>query len=454
MKRLPAILLAIAVFSATGVACMAQTLDEFAYALPIEATGGDAFYRVVITRPVYEATAFADLRDLRVFNGNGEAVPYAFRPVEQQAQKPQPVSLPFFPLRGPRDARTEDLDLSVGRSGGKVSVRLRAGGDAGAQQVLLGYLIDASEIRTPLSGLEAGWPAAGPGQLTSVRIEASDDLKQWTTLATDAPLGAMSNAGQRLERNTIEYRSRQAKYLRLTWLDAGRAFELSAVRGLAPEQWQQPDRMWKEVVAVPDPGSPGDFLFDLGGRFPMDRLELQLPQENTVIPVQVFSRNDPGDKWMPVAATVAYRLKQDGRELASPALALGTDTRRYWLLRLNTKAGGIGAGSLGVKAGWTPRELVFNARGSGPFRIAYGNARAEPGSLPLETLVPGMRTEREPKIALAATGAPQKLAGEAATAPRADVRKWGLWVALLIGVALLAWMAWRLIAQMQETERP
>lgn len=453
---------ALAVLLATGFAaasltsmisiCMAQTLDEFAFALPVEGTGGDAFYRVAITQPVYEATAFADLRDLRVFNGNDEAVPYAFRPVEQRSQQPEPVSLPFFPLRGPRDARAEDLDLSVGRSGDKVSVRLRGRGDPGAQKVLLGYLIDASELKTPLSGLAVAWGTAAPDQLTSVRIEAGDDLKHWATLVTDAPLGGVSHAGQRLERNTIEYRKQQAKYLRLTWLDVDRAIELKSVRGLVPEQWEQPDRMWKEIAATPDPGSPGDFLFDLEGRFPIDRLEFRLPQENTVIPVQVYSRNDPKDKWMSVAATVAYRLKQDGRELASPALVLGTNTQRYWMLRVNTKAGGIGAGALGMKAGWTPRELVFNARGSGPFRIAYGNARAEPGALPLETLVPGLRTDHEPKIALATTGAPQKLAGMAATAPRIDARKWALWAALAAGVAVLAWMAWKLSAQMKSSE--
>ena len=448
MRRALAVLLAAASFSSH-----AQKLEEFAFALPVEGTGGDAFYRVVITQPVYEAAAFADLRDLRVFNGNDEAVPYAFRAVEQRSQKPDPVSLPFFPLRGPRDARVEDLDVSVGRSGDKVSVRLHTRGDSGARKVLLGYLIDASELNTPLSGLSVIWAAAAPDELTSVRLETGDDLKHWTTLVLDAPLGGMSHAGQRLERNTIEYRRQQAKYLRLTWVDADRAIDLKGIRGLVPEQWEQPDRVWKEIAATPDAANAGDFLLDLGGRFPIDRLEFKLPQKNTVTPVQIFSRNDPKDKWMSVASAAAYRLTQDGRELVSPALALGTNTHRYWLLRVNTKAGGTGAGAPGVRVGWTPRELIFNARGTGPFRIAYGNARAEPGSLPLEILVPGMRTEHEPKIALASTAAPQKLAGAAATAPGFGARKWALWAALLAGVALLAWMAWRLMAQMQGSEK-
>jgi len=296
VKTLLTILLAIVSFTAAG-----QKPDEFAYSIPVEGTGGDAFYRIAIPQSVYEATAFSDLRDLRVFNGSGEPVPHAFRSIAMVSQKPEPVSLPFFPLRGPRDARAEDLDLNVVRSGGKVSVTLHVRGDSGAQKVLLGFLVDASALRAPLSGLLVGWGPAGAEQLTSVRIEASDDLKHWTTLVSDAPLGGLSHAGQRLERNTIEYRSREAKYLRLTWLDAGKAIEVNAVRGLVPEQWQPPERMWKEVTAKPDAATPGDYQFDLEGRFPIDRLELTLPQENTVVPVQVFSRSDPKDKWIAVA---------------------------------------------------------------------------------------------------------------------------------------------------------
>ena len=446
MKILLTILLAIASFAA-----VAQKPGEFAYSIPIEGTGGDAFYRIAIPQPVYEATAFPDLRDLRVFNGGGEPVPYAFRAIALVSQKPEPVSLPFFPLRGPRDARAEDLDLNVARSGGKVNVTLHVRGDSGAQKVLLGFLVDASALKAPLSGLLIGWGPAGVAQLTSARVEASDDLRRWTTLVGDAPLGGLSHAGQHLERNTIEFRSHEAKYLRLTWLDTDKAIEVDAVHGLVPEQWQPPERMWKEVTAMPDSGNPGEFQFDLAGRFPIDRLEFRLPQENTVVPVQVLSRNDPEGKWMPVAATVAYRLKQDGRDLASPPLVLGPNMNRYWLLRIDMKSGGIGAGTLVVRAGWTPRELIFNARGSGPFHLAYGSARAESGALPLETMVPDLRADRAPRIALVVTGVPAEVAGRSAMSPALDTRAWGLWAALAAGVAVLAWMAWSLSSQMQKS---
>jgi hypothetical protein len=153
---------------------------------------------------------------------------------------------------------------------------------------------------------------------------------------------------------------------------------------------------------------------------------------------------------MPQSSAVAYRLKQEGRELTSPALVLNGRPDRYWLLTVNMKGGGVGAGDFGVKAGWIPRELVFTARGNGPFRLAYGNARAEASSLFEESMVPGLRSEHPPKIPLVATGTPQKLAGTSATVAPVDVRKWALWAALFAAVLLLAWMAWKLSTQMQK----
>jgi len=437
------LLLAISLGASAG-----ESPEDFAFAVPIEGLGSDALHRVAIPPAVHEAAAFSDLRDLRVFNGAGEMVPYAFRPVELTVQKEPAVALPIFPLRGPRDTRSEDLDLSFDRSGGHVSVRLRSRDAKPGPPALLGFLIDASALKTPLRRIDVEWGTAGVDRFVSARLEAGDDLKHWSTLAADAPLGGLSHAGQRLERKAIEFRAHQAKYLRLMWTDPAQAIELKSIQGLPPEKSSSPERSWKEVAATPVTGKPGDYEFDLGGRFPLDRLSFGLPQENTVVPVQIHSRAKPEDKWMPVTRTVLYRLNQNGREMVSPEVSIGMNSHRYWILSVDAASGGIGAGTLVVRAGWTPREIVFTARGAGPFRLAYGNSKAQAGSLGIETVVPGWRTDQEPHMSVASTGPVQKLAGEAAARQRIDYKKWGLWAALLAGVAVLAWMALRLSRQM------
>jgi hypothetical protein len=95
------------------------------------------------------------------------------------------------------------------------------------------------------------------------------------------------------------------------------------------------------------------------------------------------------------------------------------------------------------------REIVFAARGGGPFLLAFGNGRARSNVLAIETLVPGWGSASAPRIATAATGSVRTLAGKAAARQRIDTKKAGLWTALFAGVALLGFMAWRLSKQLQ-----
>jgi hypothetical protein len=190
-------------------------------------------------------------------------------------------------------------------------------------------------------------------------------------------------------------------------------------------------------------------LLDFGGRYPVDRLAIRLPQPNSVAPVQILARNDPNEPWQPVAQTVAYRLHQNDKEIVSPEVSVPATPWRYWLLRIEHNAAAVGAGSLRVTAGWVTREIVFAARGNGPFLVAFGNARAQSNALTIDALVPGWGTERAPSIASASTGGLRTLAGAGAAQARIDPKKAGLWAALVAGVVLLGWMAWGLSKQLR-----
>ena len=77
-------------------------------------------------------------------------------------------------------------------------------------------------------------------------------------------------------------------------------------------------------------------------------------------------------------------------------------------------------------------------------RLAYGSAGAAPAALPVETLVPGFGANPDVLAhvgtarsqAALASGHPERLR------PAADWKRILLWLVLVSGVALLAWMAW------------
>jgi hypothetical protein len=431
------------------------TPGDFAFAVPIHGTGADTLYRVVITPDVYQGATFPDLRDLRVFNGAGEIVPHAFRPLESvAARQPAPVYLPIFALRGPSGTRADDLDIVVNTSNVKFSLRASSDKQINEDAVLLGYLIDASSSKRAISKLVLEWDRIPGGYVGAVNVEASDDLKHWKRVASNAPLLSLAQGGQELEQKSVALRRVRTRYLRLTWPSGTNVVRLKSVLGQHADEATPRERTWKDIVAMPDPDKRGDYLADFGGIFPVDRLVIRLPQDNAVAPTQIFSRNTPGDAWTREKRTVAYRLRQNGQEITSPEIVVTPRMRRYWLLRVDQQAGGIGEGAIQVRAGWIAREIVFAARGSAPFMLAYGNGKALPNALAMQTLVPGWGSETAPEIALATSGAAQTLAGAAAARQRIDMKKVALWAALLAGVAVLGFMAWRLSKQLQSGADP
>ena len=104
---------------------------------------------------------------------------------------------------------------------------------------------------------------------------------------------------------------------------------------------------------------------------------------------------------------------------------------------------------------WPARNLVFLARGAGPYLLAFGRREAQAAQLPLATLVPGYRDGDETAFPIAEIGALRTAPPPAPSImPQflgdLDPKKFGLWAALIIGVLVLALMAWRLSRQMKD----
>ena len=154
---------------------------------------------------------------------------------------------------------------------------------------------------------------------------------------------------------------------------------------------------------------------------------------------------------------------RDGAEVSNPDIAIGANTDRCWLLRVDQKGGGLGAGGPKLLLGWVPNEIVWLARGDPPFTLAYGSRDAKPSAYAIESLVPGYRRDADLDAKVASTeqaapvksvegDAPTVLGGQRALEERIDVKRWSLWAALVIGVGFLGWMAWRLLKQMDKAK--
>ena len=454
--------------SVAAAAHGAERPGDFAYGAPIQADGSTALYRVRLSRDVYRGIADPDLADLRVFNGAGEIVPYAFYPRQDARSTPAPAvalkafAIPVAAATGPH-ASGEQIHVETNGQGAVVRVELsRGGAHPGAwPSGPASYLLDASALSEPLRAVTLDIRAAGDYS-GKARLEASDDLVRWREVAGDAPILGLTRAGERLERRRIEFAAQKSKYYRLVLSGMPPETELAAVNGQPADVRAEPEHQWEALTGSAQTDRPGDYTFDSKGHFPADRLRVELPQSNTVAPLQIFVRNRPEDAWRLVASETAYRLNLKDGEITSPPLAISVTSDRYWLLRVDQRSGGLGSGPLGLALGWAPHEIAFAARGAPPFLLAFGQSGGRSLAIGMEALVPGYRANlaegrsvnsRTPdavmpeQAALLEASPPGVVPIEPGWGEKISARRVALWLALCGGVALLAWMAWRLLKQ-------
>jgi hypothetical protein len=441
----------------------AQETPRFAWQIPLATSGEQAFYRVDVPAPVYEHVVRADLGDVRVLNDDGAPVPFAFLPPPPASRAEAAlVDLPLFPLWTDDERRNlGDLALSVRRDamGTSVDVRTRDGGTVQPKR-LAGYLIDAGERTEAFAALRLTAAAASNVDVR-VRVDGSDDLATWRPLASGAPLLALEYRGQRLARDRVALSGAPARYLRVSFAPATTVPELASARGEAAARAVEALRQWREAEGAADKDHPGDYTFDVGGMFPVDRVTVALPEINTVAPAQVLSRADvrsdarEQEAWRLAGTTVFYRLRQDGGETSNPPLAIPPTPRRHWRIHIDAHVGGIGVKPPKLSIGWLPHTLVFAARGSGPFVLAYGSAQAMPTALPIATLVPGYDERTSPAtFGVATPGANAAPASRDALRKPVDVKRWLLWGTLGFATLALAWMAIRLSRKMGSGGKP
>ncbi len=429
------------------------TPKDFAFAMPIVIEGNEAAYQLDVPLAVYQKAVRNNLADVRVFNGSGEVVPHALRSDAGAAvtQQVTQLPLPYFPLHNESVQETDALKLRI--QSGNTVVDLTKSGKPETKEKIIGYVLDTSKLEKPLSGLNFSWLDTSEDFSVHVSLETSDDLSNWRTLSSSVPLVNLQFNGNKLLRNDAEFAPTKAKYWRIKSQGADKLPTLSSFNGKTSSSSsvvRERQKLNVDGEAVAD--KPGEYVFDLQARVPVYEMNLQLPQNNTAVATQLFTRNDPKDSWQSVGARVFYRLQSNGQEISNADSAINVPAARYWLARVDQKGGGLGKGLPKMSVSWLPQRLVFVARGQGPFQLAYGSNTVSEGEAQLQNLLPGYASLQNEdgslKLKFAKLDAAITVGGGAKPAEPLPVKKYSLWAALMLGVGVLGFMAYRLMGQM------
>ena len=143
-----------------------------------------------------------------------------------------------------------------------------------------------------------------------------------------------------------------------------------------------------------------------------------------------------------------YRLTQNGQDVLQNQLQLSGQTIQQLKLTVDERGGGLGPEAPALRFAVRATQVVFLARGDGPYSLALGSATVKTASLPLTTLVPDYKPSRLAALGTATVNGVATATPVTATTPATVETNWkkiGLWAVLLLSVLFLAAMAFSLL---------
>ncbi len=450
----------------------AYTLDQFSHHSSVQGPNGTGLARFTLTPEAMRASQHPGYADLAMFNASSEPVPYAVIQAEPVAANAVPNQMALIPINivregtarsgPPSNVMTETklegilIERVRGQSALRVTVTAQAaaasntvkGAARGSQMrhyAVLGDAVPATYIQFDIAAEQRDFAVP-------LQIEASDDLVQWNPIA-EGTIYRVQVGDTVRESLRIPANGRTIRFVRIT-ATGDPTLTADALQGVLVEQPANPTaRPESDAMTIPmrAGAEPGEWIADFGGRFPVVALQMSLPQLNTIASSQWFVRASSAEPWRPLATETVYRLQNKKIEIRNPEVAVPTLPVREVKIKVDMRGGGLGAGEVNLSARYHPIEVLFAARGNGPFMLGVGlGAKViDTSRLPVASIVPGWSQKTRAEIA-AVSAAP--LSANANIKPTDAVSPWGtvdgrklvLWTVLFLAVAVLGFMAYRL----------
>ncbi len=478
--RVLAAMLAIPACCGAAEPASSDTPRDYSHSMAVNISGQQGVVQLRLPSDVYLHARSPELADVRVFDASGAPLPFALQHAPAQTRiSHRALTARIFPLMdgATRADQQLDLDINTGPDGRLLSVKVRPDGQRGhsdAPAHLSGLVLDLREgaatgrdDASPLiDALRFTLPAGTRAYRGEVWVESSDDLKHWDALGAVELNWLVNNATETLESDRLDFAPRRFRYARLRWR-AGEPIAFGAISAESPSQTELAAPTVQLLLAPLAGHEPRDLLYQAPLGIVAQKIGLQFSEQNVVLPVTIGSYRELPPRqfgqpthWQfePLLRTTFYQITQQGQTRASADVAVGPIPTTQWVLRTDTPS----ATKPTLRLVWSPATLVFLANGRAPYTLAFGRDKAPAKALDVTQVAPGFSAEEIANVEQATVGALRAQAdfkaGEDSALKTATQssrqRALALWGVLLAGVALLAFMVWRLMQQMKSPPKP
>lgn len=445
--------LALLIYTVNCFADNDPAVNDYAKGIELVTEQKAAIYKIALPEEVYQSITKNNLSDIRVFNQRNEPVPHIIRHSKNKSTVAvEALELPYFPLAmGDVAQSSSNLDITVSNEGKVIRIESENKADKSYQEVVKHYLIDASHIKTSIESIDFQLIGNESNYAKKFKLEYSNDLNQWLPLVNLSTLIELDYGNYSLRNTRVDLPNKKIKYMRFTWLDDVGSLMIDSIKANFRNQSLSDKKYWSTASFINKDETEMIYEFETVGIFNIEQLDVELPEDNTLIDVIIESRIDKEADWSRRHSGVFYKLYLQDTEVAGSPVEINPTTDRYWRIKLHS-ADGIGQAEPILKYAWRANDLFFLARGEGPYILAYGNANITQADRSTSRLMNVIKQDiNNEMVAEAYAGRQIMFKGDAALTEKFSLpwERIVLWLVLITGVIVIAIMVYRLSRQMQ-----
>ena len=431
---------------------------NYAYIQKLDIDPGHAIYETAIPDALYMSTRKAGIDSVQVLKSSGEPITFSISKAEaQKVETAVTEKLSFFPLTGDKAKSPDEVKIKIVRDDQQFVVDVISKDFTARQRKRhVGYIVNLEKIEKQVSELNLEWKTAKGSFITAINIASSDDLLNWKDTGISGVLANMSFDGNNLARNTIKIERSAGKFLRISWNLDEYLPEINNVTATFRGHELQQQHSWHKLATAKS-ADEDRYEFELPGWMPVDQIKVILPEDNSASRMTIESRPDGKSPWRSRGTKLVYHLNLNNKVIADEMVNVTASRDRYWRIHIPGSELAIGFTAPELMLGWKPERVRFLARGATDYLLALSTRTDISSGRRYDSLISEINNGGGEEIA-PAMAAPAEIikqlsaANEKESLSEDQIKSWVLWAVLLLGVALLGFMAMRLSRQLKRDE--
>lgn len=421
--------------------------NQFAYHSTIVPGGNGPLQQLTLSEEIYQQSSRFDLRGLSVVDVAGVKLPFEITTTDRQSTL-QSRNLLIYPIYEKiyLSDQTDKLLFKYNQNSQLREISSKSRGNN--KNEVVGYLVDLGEnFATNNSRLLFTLSNTLDTRFLRFDLDQSSNLKNWSRVSRGEVLAQLSHNGVSTQHNKISISNIRSRYLRIKILDQPPAFTINSVDQEYSTK-QASDLKWgKFKNAIYDPGEKA-YLTNIAASISYSKVKFELPKSISILKGTLYTRDSSETRWYKRNDFSLFQVQDGDKVISNDTVNISYFRTNQIKIQFDYPEQQIMPETFRISFAWFPQKLTFIASGNPPYEIVVSDSSVKQRSNNQQQLLSDIKSQLSSPMEKAVLGKTRRVAMALPAESKTDWEKIGLWLILVVGVIFMAWMAKRLLKQL------